>query len=314
MSEPPAATEVRGAPAPAVPVPLRLGLIVVIGVVAGGLTLGTAPWGDQGLSAEALLVLLATGLVAALARSGLRGLISLDLALLAGMAIVLSIRVSMADSGLGGVVSLLPVSEWRIAFGASAAAGLFLPAVGWVVGGRLGAASRRIRRPILVLGSTLAGSLVMGATLALVLGATKLVIPEGAVILHVTVTDGEISLEPATVPAGEVYFIRSQRGHRFEGPFLESGTGPEAADGRILRGPLSDEDVARLQSGQLPQGRDLAEEAANTPVGEPPAWPTPDEFGGNEWLAAGRYAWWTLEVVDFPGNVRIRDVVIFTVE
>ena len=33
-------------------------------------------------------------------------------------------------------------------------------------------------------------------------GTPALVIPEGAVILHVTVTDGMITPEPATVPAG----------------------------------------------------------------------------------------------------------------
>jgi hypothetical protein len=129
----------------------------------------------------------------------------------------------------------------------------------------------------------------------------------------VTVTDGLITVDPATVPAGEVHFIHSQRGHRYAGPFLESGTGPDLIDGRLVRGPLTDDDVAMLQSGRLPHGRNLAEEQSRTPAGEPPPWPTADEYGGHEWLAAGRYAWWTLEVGDFPGGVRFKDLVIFRV-
>jgi len=144
-------------------------------------------------------------------------------------------------------------------------------------------------------------------------GTPALVIPEGAVILHVTVTDGMITPEPATVPAGEIYFIRSQRGYRFDRPFLESGTGPDGTAGHIFRGPLTDADVTKLKSGQFPNGSRLADQFALVPSGQPVPWPTPDEFGGHELPAAGRCAWWTVEVGDFPGRARFKDLVFFTV-
>jgi hypothetical protein len=216
----------------------------------------------------------------------------------------------MSVTGYGR--SIQPVSEWRLAYVAAMAAGLFLVSVGFVVGSRRTGAGRDARRPSVLLGASLIGSVVVAGALATYLGTTALVLPEGAVILHVTVTDGMIALEPATVPAGEVYFIRSQRGYRYQGPFLESGTFDGTA-GHTFRGPLTDTQVAMLGGGQLPNGMILADQFAMTPSGQPVPWPAPDEFGGHESLAAGRYAWWTVEVGDFPGHARFKDMVLFTV-
>ena len=288
-------------------------LIFGIGVAAGAPTLGAVPWPSPPSTAVSLLVLVASGMILAATRTRIRGLAALYLGLLAGLALVLWLRISLAESGLGGMRSLTPVGEWRVGCAASVAAGMISASLGYVVGGRRSDAGRQAR-PVVVLGASVPGSAVFATVLAIYLGTTALVIPEGAVILHVTVTDGKVALDPATIPAGEVHFIRSQRGHRYDGPFFVSGTGPQGTAGHIFEGPLTDADVAKLQLGQLPGGTSLVEIYGDMPAGEPVPWPTPDEYGGRESLAPGRYAWWTLEVGDFPGGVRFRDVALFTVD
>lgn len=284
-----------------------------VGLVAGAVTLGAAPWPGPAWTVASLILLAAIGAIPATTRTGIRGLATLYAGLLAGLAIATWLRISLSDSSFPGIRSLQPVAEWRLAYVAAVAAGLVLASVGFLAGSRRVGLGRDARRASVVLGASLVGSVVIAGGLAIYLGTTALVIPEGAVILHVTMTDGMITLEPATVPAGEIHFIRSQRGHRYEGPFLESGTGPQGTAGDIFHGPLTDADVAMLESGRPPGGQSVAEMYAGTPPGEPPPWPTPDEYGGHGSLAAGRYAWWTLEIGDFPGHARFRDLVFFTV-
>lgn len=284
-----------------------------VGLVAGALTLGAAPWPGPAWAVAFLILLTAIGAIPATTRTGIRGLATLYVGLLAGLAVTTWLRISLSESAFPGMRSLQPVGEWRLAYVAAVAASLFLVSVGFVVGSRPAGVGGDARRPSVMLGASFIGSVVVAGALALYLGTTALVIPEGAVILHVTMTDGIITLEPATVPAGEIHFIRSQRGHRYEGPNLVSGTGPQGTAGHVFHGPLTDADVAMLESGQLLDGATLVEMYREMPSGEPGPWPTPDEYGGHESLAAGRYAWWTLEIGDFPGHARFRDLVFFTV-
>lgn len=281
-----------------------------VGLTAGAVMLGTAPWPGPAWTVASLILLAAIGAIPATTRTGIRGLATLYAGLLAGLAVMTWLRISLSESSFPGIRSLQPVAEWRLAYVAAVAAGLVLVPVGFLAGSRRVGPGRNARRASVVLGASLVGSVVIAGGLAIYLGTTALVIPEGAVILHVTMTDGMITLEPATVPADEIHFIRSQRGHRYEGPFLEYGTGPQ---GTAFLGPLTDADVAMLESGRLPDGQSVSEMYAGTPPGEPPPWPTPDEYGGHQRLVAGRYAWWTLEIGDFPGHARFRDLVFFTV-
>ena len=286
-----------------------------VGLVVGALTLGAAPWPGLAWTVAFLILLTAIGAIPAATRTGIRGLAILYVGLLAGLAVTTGLRISLSESGFpGGWRSVQPVGEWRLAYVSAVAAGLFLVSVGFLVASGRAGIGRDARRPSVMLGASLSGSVVVAGALAMYLGTTAVVIPEGSVILHVTMTDGIITLEPATVPAGEIHFIRSQRGHRYEGPFFVSGTGPQGTAGHVFHDPLADADVAMLESGKLPNGLTPAEVyGANAIVGEPPPWLTRDEYGGQASLAAGRYAWWTLEIGDFPGRARFRDLVFFTV-
>jgi len=287
----------------------RLIAVGALGAVVGLLTLGQAPWGGLVMAVVSLAALAAVGVTSVATGTGIPGLCAAYLGLLAGMAATTWFRISGAESGWGMFRSIEPVSHWRLAYLASVGGGLFAVAVGYVVAGRL-SARREPHRPWLALFGALAGSVTAAAALAVLLGTTALVIPEGAVVLHVTVTDGSITLEPTSVPAGEVYFIRSQRGQPYDGPFMESGTGPQGVSGAIFHGPLSDADVAGLEEGRLPDGSSVAELYGTIEPGPLPPWPAPDEFGGHERLDPGRYAWWTLEVTE-PGGPRMRDLVFF---
>jgi hypothetical protein len=282
-----------------------------LAVAVGALTLGLAPWSSPLSAVVPLIVLAVVGLVPVATRMGVPGLVAAYVGLLAGMAVATWFRTSASEAGWGGFRSIESVFDWRLGYAACVAAGLFAVAVGYVVAGMLaGRADREPRRPWRLLGGALVGSIVVGGSLAVVLGSSALVIPEGSVILHVTMTDGTISLEPAAVPAGEVHFIRTQRGTRFDGPFMASGTGPQGVAGAIFHGPLTDADIAGLREGRLPDGMTVAEMYASVPPGEPAPWPTPDEYGGHERLEPGRYAWWTLEVTD-AGGPRMKDLVFF---
>lgn len=281
-----------------------------LAVPVGALTLGLAPWSSLVAAVVLLLVLAVVGLVPVATRTGVSGLAAVSVGLLAGMAVATWFRTSASEAGWGGFRSIEPVASWRLEYAACVAAGLFAVAVGYVVAGTLaGRNDREPHRSWRLLGVALVGSIVVGGSLAAVLGSSALVIPEGSVILHVTMTDGMISVEPAAVPAGEVHFVRTQRGTRFDGPFMASGTGPQGVAGAITHGPLTDADIAGLREGRLPDGTVVAELYAGALPGEPPPWPTPDEYAGHERLEPGRYAWWTLEI-DVEGP-QMKDLVFF---
>jgi hypothetical protein len=290
------------------------GLLAIgaIGLVTGALALGSAlePAPSPVVAVLAVTILAVVGTIPVALRQGTAGLVVLYAGLLAGFMATVMLRISASEAGWGGFRSIFAVADWRLSVAAFLAAGLFAVAAGYLLAGRLRREPERApRRPWLFLAGALVGSLTAGVALAAWLGTTALVIPEGAVILRVTVTDGMISLEPPAVPAGEVHVIRSQRGRRFDGPFMESGTGPRGVAGHIFHGPLTDADVAGLRAGRLPGGSTVAEVYAGVPQGEPAPWPTPDEYGGHQRLEPGRYAWWTLEVgADGP---RMKDLVIF---
>jgi hypothetical protein len=279
--------------------------------VIGALTLGVAPWSNPVAALVSLVALAAIGFLPVATRTGIAGVAAVSVGLLAGLAVATWFRISASEAGWGGFRSTEAVFDWRLAYAASVAAGLFAVAVGYVGAGRLaGRVTREPRRSWRLLGGALLASIVVGGSLAFVLSSSALVIPEGSVILRVTITNGMISLEPAAVPAGEVHFIRSQRGTRFDGPFMASGTGPQGVVGAIFHGPLTDDDIAGLREGRLPDGMTVAELYAGVSPGEPAPWPAPDEYGGHERLEPGRYAWWTLEIVE-PGGPRMKDLVFF---
>ena len=286
---------------------LRLTALGAVGMLLGAFAPGNAPWGSTVVGAALLVLLAASGAIPVATRTGVRGLAALDAGLLAGIVVTLWLRITLSDASFPGMRSLQPVYEWRAALAVCVAASLFAPAVGFAIGrwwsGRRGDA----RGSAVLVGASLVAAIVIAGGLAVCLGTTSLVIPEGSVILRVTVTDGMITVEPATVPAGEIHVIRSQRGTPYDGPFLESGTGPSGEGGHIYRGPLTDADIAALEQGELPDGTTVAELYGDMPAGGSAPWPTPDEYGGHESLAPGRYAWWTLEVGDFPGRARTKD-------
>ena len=68
-------------------------------------------------------------------------------------------------------------------------------------------------------------------------------IPAGAQQVHVTLTSSEVRLEPATVHAGEVYLVLDAP-LRGSFAFVEQKSAAAASPG-----PLSDDDLARLASG-----------------------------------------------------------------
>jgi hypothetical protein len=87
----------------------RHALIFGIGVAVGASDLGVAPWPSPAPAAVYLVVLAATGTIPAVTRTRVRGLVTLGL--LVGLAIALWLRISLAESELSGMRSIVPVGE-----------------------------------------------------------------------------------------------------------------------------------------------------------------------------------------------------------
>ena len=91
-----------------------------------------------------------------------------------------------------------------------------------------------------------------GAAAAIALAATTaacdvhepIVIPAGAQVIRVTVSDTEIALQPASVHAGDVYLVNEGPAPDFTFVARSSGPGADAE-------PMSDADVERLALGDF---------------------------------------------------------------
>jgi hypothetical protein len=94
---------------------------------------------------------------------------------------------------------------------------------------------RRIKTGVILL------SLVAGMLVGCGRGQTP--IPAGAQVVHVVATESEVSLDPSTVHAGEVYLV-------LDAPLDGSISFVERkSDAAETPGPLSDDDLARLAQG-----------------------------------------------------------------
>lgn len=291
---------------------VRLALLAGCGLMVGAFTLGLAPWTGPVEVLASLAILAAAGAAVARIEPGRRGWIALHVGLFVGLGVAIWLRISLSSSGMGGFRSILRVEDWRLLYGAAISGGLGLASLGHALASRW---MSPVRSPIplpLVPGASMLGAVVIAAALGVVLGWSPLVIPPGAQILQVTVTDGVIGLEPSTLNAGEIHIIRTQAGRRYEGPFLVSGSGPDGTIDHIVMGRLTDADIAVLKAGDVP-GAPLREGFMNVPSGEPVAWPSPSEYGGHAWYSAGEYAFYTVEVGDFPEHAWIKDLAFFTV-
>lgn len=73
-------------------------------------------------------------------------------------------------------------------------------------------------------------------------GPERIPIPSGSQVVHVSISDAEVRLEPATVRAGDVYLVLDEPANGGFA-FVERGAGPDTF------GPLSDDDLERLAQG-----------------------------------------------------------------
>jgi len=110
-------------------------------------------------------------------------------------------------------------------------------------------AEKRARRTAIALSGGLAAALVVLVAVLVSVWGSPPKIPPNAQVVRVALTESEVRLNPATVQAGEVYFVvegpADSAGH--EGfTFVSRGYGAQCCDHPL---PMSDEDVARLAKG-----------------------------------------------------------------
>jgi hypothetical protein len=91
-------------------------------------------------------------------------------------------------------------------------------------------------RSITILMLVSAGGMVVGC------GPERIPIPSGAQVVHVSISESEVRLEPATVRAGDVYLVLDEPANGGFG-FVSRSAGPDTF------GPLSDDDLERLAHG-----------------------------------------------------------------
>ena len=84
-------------------------------------------------------------------------------------------------------------------------------------------------------------SLLLTLTGCALLDPHRVIIPTGALVGHIVITGDELTIEPSTVPAGDVYFA-------VDGPVDGLGFVTGGGVGSEIE-PLTDADVARLARG-----------------------------------------------------------------
>lgn len=108
------------------------------------------------------------------------------------------------------------------------------------------AAKRAVRAAITLAAGLTVGLLALVAVLISLWG-TPPRIPPTAQTVHIVITSSEVHLEPATVHAGDVYFVLQGPDAEQAGfTFVNAGYGSECCDTPI---PLTDDDVDRLSQG-----------------------------------------------------------------